>query len=208
MSAPADPLFRQRLLRAGGLYLAALDGIWGPKSIAADEAFRAATDELRRSTGALDERTEANIATLLLPVQRLARQHMGNITQAQASSAKPREYTVRIISGTRTYAEQAALYAQGRTKPGPKVTNAKAGYSNHNLGLAYDVGLFAGTKYLTGATVQERASYAEVATLAPAPLEWGGDWSNPDLPHYQHATGLTQSELRSRFERGELYLPN
>ena len=32
---------------------------------------------------------------------------------------------VRIAQGLRTFAEQDALYAQGRTKPGKKVTNAK-----------------------------------------------------------------------------------
>jgi peptidoglycan L-alanyl-D-glutamate endopeptidase CwlK len=35
--------------------------------------------------------------------------------------------------------EQAALYAQGRTKPGHIVTNAKAGHSAHNYGLALDI---------------------------------------------------------------------
>lgn len=39
----------------------------------------------------------------------------------------------------RTYAQQNALYAQGRTKPGPKVTNARGGESPHQFGLACDV---------------------------------------------------------------------
>ena len=39
----------------------------------------------------------------------------------------------------RTAAEQMALYAQGRTAPGPIVTNAKAGQSAHNYGYAVDV---------------------------------------------------------------------
>lgn len=38
------------------------------------------------------------------------------------------------------------LYRQGRTNPGPKVT--PAGYSNHNFGVAFDVGIFMGDKYL------------------------------------------------------------
>ena len=41
-----------------------------------------------------------------------------------------------IFCGLRTYAESDALYAQGRTKPGKIVTNAKAGQSYHNFGLA------------------------------------------------------------------------
>jgi peptidoglycan L-alanyl-D-glutamate endopeptidase CwlK len=46
---------------------------------------------------------------------------------------------LRIVQGLRTYDEQAALYAQGRTTPGQRVTNASAGSSYHNYGLAVDV---------------------------------------------------------------------
>ena len=41
--------------------------------------------------------------------------------------------------GMRTFQEQAKLYFQGRTTPGKIVTNAKAGYSCHNYGIAVDV---------------------------------------------------------------------
>lgn len=47
--------------------------------------------------------------------------------------------TIRVTQGLRTYSEQAALYAQGRTQPGPVVTEAAAGYSWHNFGLAIDI---------------------------------------------------------------------
>lgn len=33
----------------------------------------------------------------------------------------------------RTFAEQTALFAQGRTRPGSKVTNAKAGLDLHSI---------------------------------------------------------------------------
>lgn len=46
-----------------------------------------------------------------------------------------------VTSGLRTMAAQAALYAQGRTMPGPIVTHAKPGDSAHNWGLAIDVAL-------------------------------------------------------------------
>lgn len=47
---------------------------------------------------------------------------------------------VRYIAthGYRTYGEQMALWAKGRTVDGPKVTNAKGGQSAHNFGLAID----------------------------------------------------------------------
>ena len=46
---------------------------------------------------------------------------------------------VRITQGLRTFKEQDDLYAIGRTKTGKKVTNAKAGQSIHNYGLAVDI---------------------------------------------------------------------
>ena len=45
----------------------------------------------------------------------------------------------RFAYTLRTFAEQDALYAQGRTKGGLKVTNAKGGQSYHNYGLAIDI---------------------------------------------------------------------
>jgi peptidoglycan L-alanyl-D-glutamate endopeptidase CwlK len=46
---------------------------------------------------------------------------------------------LRITQGLRTWAEQDALYQQGRTMPGAIVTNAPPGYSWHQFGLAADV---------------------------------------------------------------------
>jgi len=45
---------------------------------------------------------------------------------------------IRITQGLRTWAEQDALYAQGRTAQGNIVTNAKGGQSWHNFGVAVD----------------------------------------------------------------------
>ena len=44
-----------------------------------------------------------------------------------------------VTAGRRTMAEQRAIYAQGRTKPGKVVSNAPAGFSAHNFGLAADL---------------------------------------------------------------------
>lgn len=49
------------------------------------------------------------------------------------------EIPVLVTRGFATYAEQASLYAKGRTTPCKIVTNAKPGYSSHNFGLAVDV---------------------------------------------------------------------
>jgi peptidoglycan L-alanyl-D-glutamate endopeptidase CwlK len=45
---------------------------------------------------------------------------------------------VRVTHTLRTMDEQARLYAQGRTLPGPVVTRAKPGQSPHNYGMAFD----------------------------------------------------------------------
>jgi peptidoglycan LD-endopeptidase CwlK len=46
---------------------------------------------------------------------------------------------IRVVQGLRTWAEQDALFAQGRTAPGSIVTNAKGGESWHNFGCAVDL---------------------------------------------------------------------
>lgn len=114
---------------------------------------------------------------------------------------------VRIISGTRTYVEQDALFRKGRFgNPGPKVTNARGGQSNHNFGLAWDIGLFEGGKYITAVK-----KYKELANLVMGVLpnlEWGGNWQSfQDVPHYQHrAIADSVSEVRKLFEQGKAYL--
>lgn len=44
-----------------------------------------------------------------------------------------------VTCTSRTAAEQTVLWNQGRTTPGRIVTNAKAGQSAHNYGLAIDI---------------------------------------------------------------------
>ena len=145
-----------------------------------------------------DERTEKNLATLHPKAAALAR-----VFLEKAAAALPSGVTVKIISGTRTYLEQNALYAKGRTLPGPKVTNARGGYSNHNFGVAFDIGLFQGAKYL-----EESPIYAKLGPVGEAAgLEWGGRWKSiQDEPHYQAPTGLTLAQMRDRVAAGRSVL--
>ncbi len=71
----------------------------------------------------------------------------------------------RIISGTRTYEEQNALFRQGRWgNPPPIVTNAKGGKSNHNFGIAWDIEIFSEDgRYFT-----EFAPYRQAGQIALA----------------------------------------
>lgn len=150
----------------------------------------------------LDERSERHLATLHPAIQ----PRIVAFLSAAKSLAAARGLDVRIISGLRSYAEQDALYAKGRTLPGPRVTNARAGYSNHNFGLAIDLGIFRGKEYLP-----DHALYTELGPLGESlGLEWGGRWKKiVDEPHYQFrpgwALGMTEAEmltaLRSRVAR-------
>jgi len=124
-----------------------------------------------------DERSEMNLATLHPTMQKVMRDFLG---AAKGIAAKV-GCDVKIISGTRSYLEQDALYAKGRTSPGKKVTNAAAGHSNHNFGLAADIGIFKGREYLG-----EHPLYRELGVLGKSlGMEWGGDWKFVDEPHYQ-----------------------
>lgn len=147
----------------------------------------------------VDARSEKVIASLQPPVQPLARA----LVQKSASNG----IRIKVLSGLRTYAEQDALYAQGRTAPGRVVTNARGGHSNHNFGIAFDVGVFEGTKYLG-----DSPKYKAVGVLAmELGLEWGGNWKTiVDQPHFQlrpdWAAALSEkqmlAELRDRVAAG------
>lgn len=91
-------------------------------------------------------------------------------------------FVAHAISGTRTYAEQDELYAQGRTKPGKIVTNAPAGFSNHNFALAFDIGIFTES----GAYLEESPLYDRAGAIGKTcGWLWGGDWQRQDKPHFE-----------------------
>lgn len=193
-------LYYQRLLSACGYYNDTLDGEWGSNTATADAAFQADAAKLK-SIGTFDQRSEKNIATLHIKAQKLAREFMARATTGSL--------TVKIISGNRTYAEQNALYRKGRFgNPGPRVTNARGGESNHNFAIAWDIGLFqADGTYLAGNTDDELREYERVFDrVSQQPLEWGGNWKKfKDRPHYQVPTGKDVATVRALFEAGEAY---
>jgi peptidoglycan L-alanyl-D-glutamate endopeptidase CwlK len=196
-----DVTFHQRLLKAQGLYRGALDGLWGPMTEAADHEFERRGAQLWE-LGVFEARSERVISGLHLRAQAGARKLLGLAAGAGL--------TARLISGTRSYAEQDRLFNQGRYgNPGRRVTNARGGRSNHNFGIAWDIGLFdADGRYLTGDTASELGEYRRLGeTARPLGLEWGGDWQSlPDVPHYQMRTGLDVAKTRRRFEAGKAYV--
>ncbi|MBD0372614.1 MAG: peptidoglycan-binding protein [Pyrinomonadaceae bacterium] len=107
---------------------------------------------------------------------------------------------VEVVQGLRTFAEQDALFAQGRTKPGPVVTRARGGQSNHNYGLAVDLVPFNNGQPNWNAPLGVWTTIGREAEKLG--LEWGGDWRKfVDKPHVQ-LPGLSVAECLSLFRRG------
>ena len=81
----------------------------------------------------MDPISEARLGAILPQLAAKIRQ----IAEMVALDKPP--LTFRVTQGLRSWNEQAKLYAQGRTEPGPIVTNAPPGYSQHQFGLAVDI---------------------------------------------------------------------
>jgi hypothetical protein len=110
---------------------------------------------------------------------------------------------IEVVQGLRTFAEQDALFAQGRTKPGQVVTRARGGRSNHNYKLAADVCPFVNGKPDWNAKPAVWEMIGEEARRAG--LEWGGDWKRfTDHPHVQLPVGLSISDCHRLFRQGGL----
>ena len=115
--------------------------------------------------------------------------------EAFLASAKAAGIDLLVTSTYRDNESQDALYAQGRTKPGKIVTNAKAGQSWHNYRCAVDV-----VPIVAGKPVWDTKNpvWQEVGKLGKAAgLEWAGDWKRfKEYPHFQYTGGLTLAQLQ------------
>lgn len=108
---------------------------------------------------------------------------------------------VLIYCGRRTFEEQAALYAKGRTTAGRKVTGAKPGQSWHNFSLAFDcVPVSKSGKCLWG----RKDLYRQLGRIGEEiGLKWGGKFlSRRDQPHFEYHPKLTIPEALKRHEKG------
>jgi RHS repeat-associated protein len=100
---------------------------------------------------------------------------------------------LRVTDAYRTYAEQDAIYAKGRTAAGSIVTNAKGGQSNHNFGLAIDV-----VPFENGKINYKTSQWKLIGRIGESRgLEWGGRWRFVDKPHFQNLFGNTLKQLRA-----------
>jgi peptidoglycan L-alanyl-D-glutamate endopeptidase CwlK len=81
---------------------------------------------------------------------------------------------IKIVCSTRTQAEQDALWAQGRSKPGRRVTWTQ--HSKHQDGEAVDFGLFQNGFYLDeNCPVEAYQIYEQMShLLKPLGVKWLG----------------------------------
>lgn len=192
-----DLLFLQKFLKITSYYKGAIDGLFGPISSSALKSFNSDFEAIKNRFGAVDPRSERHLYTVHPNLQIIAR--------TMINRSKSGKYDLKIISGTRSYKEQDDLYSMGRTTEGSIITNAKGGQSNHNFGLAFDIGLFDDRgRYLTN-----EGPYIEVREYSKdMDIEWGGDWKSfKDFPHYQLKTGKSISSIRRDFDLGLLIIP-
>lgn len=150
-----------------------------------------------------------------ISVQRIAKLHPrvrgeALLILAECEKVLGKKARVRFSHTLRTNAEQDLLYAQGRTKPGNKVTNVKGGGSFHNYGLAIDIAFIVDTDnngtYETSSwdhtkdwDGDKKADWMEVvAIFKKFGWKWGGDWTSfIDRPHFEKTFGKTTIQLKS-----------
>lgn len=101
-------------------------------------------------------------------------------------------HAVRLVEGYRSFERQTELYDQGRTTSGAIVTNAKAGESFHNYGVAVD---FVFRKEGYNATIELWELLGVVGKSQG--FEWGGDWKGfTDRPHFQLTLGYSLKDFQ------------
>jgi peptidoglycan L-alanyl-D-glutamate endopeptidase CwlK len=129
--------------------------------------------EAKASGWQADPRSEKNLATVQPQLQKLGRELLRRLAAEGL--------TFKVIQGRRTQAEQDALWAKGRTKPGPKVTWTRN--SRHLTGRAIDLALFSGKN-----VVWESKHYTRAGEIGEQlGLVWGGRWKGgkTDKPHFE-----------------------
>ena len=103
-------------------------------------------------------------------------------------------YTAVGVSSTfRCNAYQDHLFAQGRTRSGNIVTNARGGQSIHNYRMAFDI-----FQNIRGREWNEPAFFATAGRIwREMGGVWGGDWASfVDRTHCEFTGGLTLTELQ------------
>lgn len=105
---------------------------------------------------------------------------------------------VIITSTYRDNESQDDLYAQGRTKPGKKVTNAKGGESIHNYRRAFDFVPMRNGKPVWSVSGEDGKLWAECGRIGESVgLEWAGKWVKfKEMAHLQYTGGASLADLK------------
>lgn len=131
-----------------------------------------------------------NVTDLKLEVKELAIKFLDEVE---------RQLRVKLVitHTLRTWEEQAALYAKGRTAPGEIVTNARPGFSWHNFGRAFDVAILEGKSGLTW-----EGPWEEIGKVGEElGLVWGGRFKKlADRCHFEWHGGESLASLREQHE--------
>ena len=115
--------------------------------------------------------------------------------------------TIRATECLRTAKEQDALYAKGRTAPGPKVTNAsgKDAKSMHQWGVAVDIVIDMDADKDGDIDIRDLYNVKLLNIVGKIGesigLEWGGSWKSiVDKPHFQLPDwGSTPAKLKAKY---------
>lgn len=145
----------------------------------------------------INERTKKAIATLHPAIRHLVTHGAEEVSKKLTGRAE-----MIIVQALRTFPEQDDLY-----KKRPKVTNAKAGQSYHNYGLAFDFCLRIDGKDVSWDTAKDWdgdkiADWMEVvAVFSGLGFKWGKAFN--DLPHFEMTFGFNWRELLKRYQAGD-----
>ena len=122
--------------------------------------------------------------------------------------------TIRATECLRTAKEQDALYAKGRTAPGPKVTNAsgKDAKSMHQWGVAVDIVIDMDADKDGDVDIRDLYNVKLLNVVGKIGesigLEWGGSWKSiVDKPHFQLPDwGSTPTKLKAKYGTPEKFI--
>lgn len=109
------------------------------------------------------------------------------------------DITLLMVQGGRTFAQQQAIYDQGRTTPGKIVTKAKPGQSYHNYFLAGDLVPFK----VDNKTLDWEYNFELLVPFAAKyGITWGGYFPSPDRDHFECKFGHSWQDLLAMYNAG------
>ena len=121
--------------------------------------------------------------------------YVAGLAKQFIAACKKQGIDLLVTSTYRDNESQDALYAQGRTKAGRIVTNAKAGQSFHNYRIAFDVVPIVNGK----PQWNDFRTFQKIGAIGKSVgLDWAGDWKTfKELAHFQWTGGLSLAQLKA-----------